>query len=503
LIVKRLLFLILWLIIAISVVSGQEISRLEILNTDVLTLEKLDGKTLRKLTGNVILKQDTILFYCDSAIQFESENRIEAFSSVKIILNSGTRLFADKLKYEGNTRIAELYDNIRLEDGINLLTTNRLNYNRDLKTGSYFEGGILKDTANTLKSKEGIYNTENDQSLFKKDVVLTGKDFTLYCDSLLYNTHFRIATLISPSRIETESETLYAKSGFYDDIRMESKLYGRPELVDTAYHLFADSIHYFRQTQSGTASGNILLVHKDSTRMVQGNFSEFNKKEGWVYLYESCKARQINAQDTYWIFTDTLFATDSLHEAGEGLRAWPDVRIIGRQLQARADSLAYLTADSSLTLFHSPIVWSDIHQLTGDTIRMWQKNNSIDSLVVLGNSFAVSKEDSVGFNQMKGKFLYAKFIDNEIRKLFVRGNAEVIYFTKNDKKKNIAVNKSFGTEFIVHFNNRNPEKIIYLNKPEGTVLPFHKTIDMDLQLEGFRWLEEKRPQIVNENQEWF
>ena len=60
--------------------SDSTSKRLEIIHADLLTFDKKDGVGVQKLIGDVQLKQDSTLFFCERAYFYEAENRIEVFA---------------------------------------------------------------------------------------------------------------------------------------------------------------------------------------------------------------------------------------------------------------------------------------------------------------------------------------------------------------------------------------------------------------------------------------
>jgi hypothetical protein len=59
-------------------------------------------------------------------------------------------VYGDYLHYDGNTRLARLRDNIRMEDSNATLFTDSLDYDRNTDLGYYFDGGMLVDEENVF-----------------------------------------------------------------------------------------------------------------------------------------------------------------------------------------------------------------------------------------------------------------------------------------------------------------------------------------------------------------
>jgi hypothetical protein len=179
-------------------------------------------------------------------------------------------------------------------------------------------------------------------------------------------------------------------------------------------------------------------------------------------------------------------------------RAYHNVTFFMNDLQGKADSLVYFYDDSIITLHDDPILWSDVNQLTGDTIKIWMKNDQVDSMWVGADGFLASKEDTVGYNQIKGKELRVKFRNNELSRMNVIGNSESIYFARNDDDTTRityqGMNKALAQKMVMHFEDNEPVKIVFLSQPEGKFIPFFMTIGQENKLDGLDWRIEEKPE---------
>lgn len=104
------------------------------------------------LEGNVSFRHDSSYMYCDSAYFFETTNSLEAFSNVRMEQGDTLFVYGNYLFYDGNTQIAYLRENVRMENGEVTLFTDSLNYERIPDIGYYFEGGLIVDSLNQLSS---------------------------------------------------------------------------------------------------------------------------------------------------------------------------------------------------------------------------------------------------------------------------------------------------------------------------------------------------------------
>mgnify|MGYP002230447595 FL=1 len=126
------------------------------MHSDVLKKSPLNpDPDAQILIGNVAFRHDSVYMYCDSACFYEKTNSLEAFDNVKMVQGDTLFLYGDYLFYDGNTQIAQVRYNVRMENKNTTLLTDSLNYDRIYNLGYYFDGGTLMDEENVLTSGMG------------------------------------------------------------------------------------------------------------------------------------------------------------------------------------------------------------------------------------------------------------------------------------------------------------------------------------------------------------
>ena len=105
----------------------------------------------------------------------------------------------------------------------------------------------------------------------------------------------------------------------------------------------------------------------------------------------------------------------------------------------------------------------------------------------------VSQEDSVRFNQVKGKNLTGYFVKDELHKINVEGNGQTIYYVK-DKNKYIGVNKADCTDILILLKDNEVDKITFITKPDATLYPFKDADPKEMRLKGLKPRFTERPQ---------
>ena len=109
-----------------------------------------------------------------------------------------------------------------------------------------------------------------------------------------------------------------------------------------------------------------------------------------------------------------------------------------------------------------------------------------------GNAFSVQQEDSINFNQIRGKSMIAFFVKGQLDKLDVKGNGQAVYYLR-DEGVIAAVNKAESTDLSARFKKSKISKISFTLKPVSTFYPIEKVDYEEITLKGFQWLEDSRP----------
>ena len=132
-------------------------TRVNLEHADKLSFNKSINEKAQVLVGDVCFRHDSSYMYCDSAYFYRKTNSLEAFSNVRMEQGDTLFVFGDYLFYDGDSQIAYLRNNVRMENGQVTLFTDSLNYERVANVGYYFEGGLIVDSLNQLSSFYGRY----------------------------------------------------------------------------------------------------------------------------------------------------------------------------------------------------------------------------------------------------------------------------------------------------------------------------------------------------------
>ncbi len=496
-------FSILFVLLLSSNLSGQEKTKIKIQKSDKLNFyTDLDMTVFR---GNVLFTHKDIKLYCDSAYQYNKENKVRAFGKVHIIQGDTINLYGDSLVYFGNTKLAQMRGNVKMTDPKITLTTNHLDYDANNNIGYYYNNGTIKDSQNTLESKVGKYYANDKQLFFKEDVVVTTPDYKLYSDTLKYTTETKIAFITGPTTIIGEKDSLYSEQGWYNTISKRAELTLNNKAFRESYSCFGDFISIDNISQTGIIKSNGVLVDTVNNIIVKADYIEAHKDKEVAFATQNAVLIQAGEQDSLFLHADTLYVEKDSSK-NSVMRAYNHVKFFRKDLQGVCDSMAYTLVDSTIRLFNNPVIWANNSQITGTKISLITGKSSLKQFYIEESSLIVTQADTSMFNQISGREMTGYFDkNNELKMVDVTGNGEVIYFPV-DAGVIAGVNKTKCSKIRIHLKERKIESVVFIQKPDGTIYPLSKIQAEKLKLKNFRWEKMRQPQskediFIKENKE--
>lgn len=454
-----------------------------------------------RLLGNVKLVHQDLVMTCDSLYQYADSNYIEAFGRVHVVQNDTLNLWGDFMTYNGNTEQAKVRDNVTMQDPQITLTTNFLDYDAANRIGHYFNGGTIKDSINTLISDIGYYYVPINEMFFKDSVKVYTPDYTMYSDTLKYQTETKLITILGPTYIYGDNRTLYSENGWYNSLTSHAELYKNNKLSYNSYLGNADTIVIDSLTNTAVMHQNIHLYDTINNIIVEGNYGEVLKNNDYAFVTKRALLILVGQADSLFIHGDTLSINkDSLQN--NVMKAYHHTKFFSQDLQGVCDSMVFPVVDSTVYLFGAPIVWASGNQLTGTDINMHLRNNQVDQFRLNNKAMIINQVDSTlykilpdqdtMYNQIKGRDMVGFVNNNELRQVYVNGNGEVIYYP-DDKGVIIGLNKTISSNIKIFLEQKKVKEIVFVNKPEGQLNPLFMVEEQDRYLKDFEWHIGKKP----------
>lgn len=467
-------------------------TKVYLIHTNTLSFDKAVKPDAQILNGDVCFRHDSSYMYCDSAYFFEQTNSLEAFSNVRMEQGDTLFVYGDYLFYDGNTQVAYLRENVRMENGQVTLFTDSLNYERIPNIGYYFEGGLIVDSLNQLSSFYGQYSPETKLAVFNDSVRLENTDFTLYSDTLHYDTQSKIATILGPSVIVSDSGTIHTSRGWYDTVNNTSLLLDQSQVESGEKILIGDSIFYNRDTGMGEVYGNMSLIDTAQHVTLQGEYGYYNEQTGYAFATDSARFLEYSQGDTLFLHADTLqmVTVDSIYRE---IKAYYGVRFYRTDMQGVCDSMQFNTRDSVLYMYTEPVLWNEQYQLYGDTIAIYMNDSTIEYAHVIQFAFAAQHVDSSYYNQLKGNDLKAYFEGQAVHQIDVAGNAESIFYPLEKDGAKVGMNETKSGFLTIWVKDNKLDKLKIWPSPVGTMTPIPDLKPDQKMLKNFYWFDYLRP----------
>lgn len=472
-------------------VLGQEGSTLEINQADLL----LGANGFERLLGNVKMKHQNSLISCDSAHFYRGENKARLFGNVRITDTTDPVVTTGRYaEYDGNTKIAKLRNNVVFTNQETTLTTDFLDYNRELNLASYFNKGKVVDSVNVLTSEEGVYELNLEKITFLKNVVLVNPDYTLKTENLDYYTIPKTVETIGLTNIVSkEGYTLDAQKGsFYDTQKKHFRFFDGIVENETS-RIKAMELYYEEDSAYYEGKEDVRVLNKERQVEVFGDEGKYWEKRKYSLVYGNSLVRRYFEKDTLFMAADTLISQDNEADSAKYLIAFHKIKLFKLDLAGIADSLYYNYSDSSIHLFTDPVLWNNKSQIKSDSMVFFIANEQLDRVFMKENAFAIITDTLLNFNQMKGRQMTGYFSDGQIKTLQIDGNGESLYYALEADTLTQGVNRILSANIKMTFEDGAVRRANFAVRPDGKFTPVQKIDDKSSKLEGFVWRIEEKP----------
>jgi len=459
--------------------------------------EAMNGQAPQILNGHVQFKHKGATLFCDSAYFYEAFNSFKAFGHVKMLQGDTLSLTSEYAYYDGNDEMAEARRNVVLKHRKQTLYTDSLNFDRLYGIGYFFEGGKLVDQGSTLTSDWGQYNTETKKAVFNYNVKLRNKQFTMTTDTLHYDTRVSLAQIVGPTDIYQNNSHIYTERGFYDTKREQARLMDRSVLRNNGKMMIGDSVYYDSKKGFSEAFRNVIYVDTLNKTKMTGNYCMNNDETGFSMTTDSAMVMDFSQKDTLFMHADTFKVftynqnTDSVYRM---IHAYNKVRAYRTDAQFVCDSLVYSSRDSCITLHRDPIAWNLNQQLTGEEIRVYLNDSTIDWAHVIAQAFSIEQNrDSVHYNQVSSKDMKVYFDKGKARMAEAIGNVLLDFYPIDDSDSTLTMLIYAESDTLRMFLNEGKLDHIWMPKTNGTCYPMTQIPADKAELPGFQWFDYIRP----------
>jgi len=475
--------------------------------SDQMSYDERTG--MNRLVGNVNFVYQGNVMYCDSAHAKYKTKEIWAYGKVHINKRDTLNLFCDSLYYNGSTKMAKLWGDVRVRDREYKLTTDSLEYDAKKSRATYRNGGKIENitTSEVLTSRVGYFHPNTEESFFRGNVVYKSPDLKMTTDTLHYNYLVHRVFFYGPTHITNKETKLYCEKGWYDVRTEEGVLQGNAMIDQSPRIIRGDSLYYAPKEKIAIGRGHISVLDTVQKVLFTGGYLHSDEATRKDILTDKPLVKFMKSKDTLYMRADTLFHYRDTAGKTLSMSGLHDVKIFQDKIQGRSDSLFYDKSTGLMDMWGKPYFWSSNSELSGDSIRVYVKNDSlIDKVHLRQNAFSAMEIDSGKFyNQLAGKELWAYLVANEVVKAEVNGNARTVYYpeetiqtdTSTVVKRN-GMNRIFCSDLKVYLDSGEVTGITFLKQPEGIFFPIDQIDPKEQFLQGYSWNPALRPKTWQE-----
>ncbi|MCU0371962.1 MAG: hypothetical protein MUE56_01805 [Ignavibacteria bacterium] len=471
--IKSLAFILFVLIFfTVSVSFAQD--RIELKKSDKLSGKVIDGKSVREATGNVHFVQGNVNVYCDDALQYIDENKIELRGNVKMF-----------------------------QDTLSLFTSKAIYYGGDRR--AICEGTVtLKDPKATLRANSGVYYFSEAKAHFIGDVIVVNPEYRILSDELTYfrNTEDSFAR----GNVIVTNDSAVIKAENIDFFKQQGKTFAHKNvaLESDSSIIYSDTLTDYSREDKSIASGNVKIINLRNNLVIRGNYAENYDITKYSFVKGNASLMQVDKEaDTLFIYSNLL---ETFRQKPAMYKAKEKVEIIRGNFLAKSDTAVFSkTLNDSLdviSLFPVPVIWQDNLQLTADSVYAEVFNGKlsflyakkIEGLAGSKNSFMILENEDEYFadryDQITGNDIKIIFSNDSVKSVDVYRDSESIYFAYDSKKAN-GVNLSEGENMFITFSENKVIKIRVEKNPKGQYVPENKMKEVQLRLPGFNLRNDK------------
>ena len=440
--------------------------------------------------------------FCDAAIFYQKENKLRAVGNIRLKQGDSIQMTSGRIDYDGNTRLAKARDNVVLRNESMTLRTDTLYLDREAQEAYYNNKGTIVDSSNTLNSTIGRYFMNTKKYQFLDSVHIRNPEYTVDSKRLDYYTTSKNAYMYGPSTIVGKTYTFYFERGFYDT-KIERGYGIKNTRIDYNNRIIeGDSVYFDKATAFASATNNIKVTDTINQGVVRAHYAEVFREKDSIFATKRAVAINLVQQDSMYIHGDTLMITGKPDD--RILRAFRNSKFYKTDLSGKCDSIHFEQRTGITQLIKDPILWNKQNQMTGDSIHLVSdmETEKLDSLKVINNAFVIALDSigKVGYNQAKGKDLFGKFDENQLRTIDLVKNTEVIYYMYNDNDEFLGINKTICSAIRMTLGEEDIEEITFFTNPDGTIYPEEELPVNSRKLRGFVWRGDER---INSKEEIF
>lgn len=490
-----------------------------------------DGDTRKAyLEGEVVLVNGSQELFTDR-LDYDLNTKVASYYYGATLVSDSTQLTSRKGYYYVDEEEAFFKDTVVVTDPDFYLRADTLKYSLALSTVYFLGPTLITADSSDIYCEAGFYDTGNGLAEFrqkaqyqKDDRKATAKVIRFVDAEHLYVLEGK-AQVVDSSRLAiadtiryyevTDESYLIGHASYKDgtrNIQDAEEIYynaekgtyttkGRSKIQEEEQILEADNVRFDEDTGEGLATGTVFWQDTSANIAIKTDTARYRQDSDYLKAIGGPDGRPelisiFEDGDSLFLASDTLFSR-TLDTTGVDsnrvLSAFHDARFYKSDFQGICDSMVYTSTDSLFSLFGDPLLWSDSTQFKADSVTIQMANGEIDRVYLIHDAIIINQASDQFFNQIKGKKITAYFVEGELDKLLVEGNAESIYYAQDDVSAYIGVDQTISSNLVIFFKDGEIYQIKSMKDVQSTTYPMGGVDHATLRLKGFEWQIERRP----------
>lgn len=463
--------------------------------------EVLNGKSCRRLEGNVTITLDTsgIILTADQAYKYDDSDVIEAEGNVKIVDRDGSVLTSNRLIYDLSKKEAIFSGNVSCTSKKANFYTSELIYNVETKQGRFSQKGKLVQDQMVLTSPSGLYDGINHQVTFANKVALVDPNYSLDCEALVYYTHKEIAYFKGETKVVHQDGLLTTSKGGNYLVPKKHLVFHEATLTTPEVVIMADSLKIF-DDQNCLASGHVSLSATKHDALIVGEKANYDQKTKQGQITGNPLLTKVFKDQNMYLRADTFMILEKSIDnkpPEQEIYALNNVKLYQEELQGIADGAVYNSNKNTIHLQNNPIIWCGNYQITGQAVYLVVEEDKQVKLFVDKDLFMASADPVGNYNQLKGNKMVALFKEGAIEQMSIIGNSESLYFALGDKNELMGMNHIKSDTMEMTMQDNALGQMTCKPKPHGIFYPTEKIEESQIKLDGFVWHGEQWPTKEN------
>ncbi len=406
-------------------------------------------RKMARFIGNVVFADSTKTLFTDSILYFSERKQLNFISPTKILEDS-VEIYGEKGIYRLSAKQGVLSQNVQVKSGTTTISSSVLHINQDKKEYTFLINPQIRDP-----------------------------DGNAVGDTIIYHTKGKYVDLIGNAQFITDKEDISAPRIRYHTDTEQYQSFGRASVAADQQLIEADQMHSDSLGMT-FLSGN--FTFDDPQEGVAIKADAATKKDSVMTAYiidRQVHMRYLLNRDSLLLMADTLRQieletnTDSMSQM---LIALEDVQLLQGKIVGRSQVFIYSKIDSVITMTDNPVLWSDSIQLSGDTIRIYLQDNSIQRIDLIKNAYILSPEPGGHYNQISGSHISNHVNGKEISRSIANGNVSLLYLIREDNQYQ-AINRSDSPKMIFNFVDGEIQSV-QMEEQESQLYEYEETMDI-------------------------